>query len=133
VKLLLVDDDDAVRAAMRHAIELKTTFEVVGEAADGLEAVRLAQELDVDIVLMDVRMPVMDGVEATVLIKQAKPQIYVLAVSGTADPTAVSGMLRAGASGYVLKGVLPEQFLSPLEAAATGHKIKPIEPVAVDI
>ena len=133
MRLLLVDDNDAVRAGLRQAIELKTTFEVVGEAADGLEAVRLARELDIDIVLMDVRLPIMDGVEATALIKQEKPEVYVLAISASADPTLVSGMLRAGASGYVLKGALADHFLSPLEAAATGHKVKPIEPVALDL
>ena len=133
MKLLLVDDNDAVRAGLRQAIELKTTFEVVGEAADGLEAVRLARELEVDIVLMDVRLPLLDGVEATALIKQEKPNVYVLAVSATADPAAVSGMLRAGASGYVLKDGLAEQFLSPLEAATTGHKVKSIEPVTLEL
>ena len=129
MKLLLVDDDDMSRYGMRQAIEAKTTFEVVAEASDGLEAVRLAQELDVDIVLMDVRMPVMDGVQATTLIKQYKPSVYILAISGSADPSAVSGMLRAGASGYVLKGALPEEFLSPLMAAEMGTRVKPIEPV----
>ena len=127
--MLLVDDNAAVRAGLRRAIELKTTFEVVGEAGDGEEAVKLARELDVDIVLMDVRMPVMDGIEATSQIKLDKPGTYVLAISGSADPNAVSGMLRAGASGYVLKGSLPEEFLSPLEAVSTGFKMRPIEPI----
>ncbi len=131
MKLLLVDDDESTRYGLRQAIELKTTFEVVAEAADGLEALRIVQEMDVDIVLMDVRMPVMDGVQATALIKQAKPNVYVLAVSGSSDPTVVSGMLRAGASGYVLKGTQPEEFLSPLEAATSGHRIRPIEPLEV--
>ena len=129
MKLLLVDDDEAARLSLRQAIELKTTFEVVGEASDGLEALRLVQELEVDIVLMDVRMPVMDGAQATTLIKQYKPDVYILAISESADPAAVSGMLRAGASGYVLKAALPEIFLSPLEAASSGHRVRPIEPL----
>ena len=127
--MLLVDDNPVVRTGLRRAIELKTTFEVVGEAGDGVEAVKLARELDVDIVLMDVRMPIMDGIEATTRIKADKPNVYVLAISGSADPVAVSGMLRAGASGYVLKGSLPEEFLSPLEAVTTGHNVRPIEPL----
>lgn len=131
MKLLLVDDDDAVRTGLRRAIELKTTFEVVGEAADGAQAVVLAAELSPDVILMDVRMPVMDGVEATRLIKQENPSVYILAISGSAEPASVSGMLQAGASGYVLKGALPEHFLSPLEAATTGHKVRPIEPLHV--
>lgn len=128
MKLLLVDDNETARYSLRQAIELKTTFEVVGEAANGHEAVRLVKELDVDIVLMDVRMPVMDGVQATALIKQLKPEVYVLAVSGSEDATVVSAMLRAGASGYLLKGALAEDFLSPLEAARIGHRLRSIEP-----
>ena len=131
MKLLVVDDNDAVREGLRRTIELKTTFDVVGEARDGVDAVRLAMELDVDIILMDVMMPVMDGIEATRIIKKQKPGIYVLALSATADPAAVSAMLNAGASGYILKGALPEQFLSPLEATATGHRVRPIEPLAI--
>ena len=131
MKLLLVDDNDAARAGLRQAIELKTTFEVVGEAANGVEAVRLVRELHPDLVLMDVRLPVMDGVEATALIKQENPGVYVLAISATAEPAEVSGMLRAGASGYVLKGALPVEFLSPLEAAESGHKIRPIQPLSI--
>ena len=127
--MLLVDDNIAARAALRRAIELKTTFEIVGEAGDGEEAVKLARELDVDIVLMDVRMPVMDGVQATAQIKLHKPDTYVLAISASEDPTDVTGMLRAGASGYVLKGAGPENFLSPLEAVATGHVMRPMEPL----
>lgn len=129
--MLLVDDNALVRAGLRRAIETKTTFEVVGEAGDGVEAVRLARELDVDIVLMDVRMPIMDGVEATAQIKLHQPNVFVLGLSGDADPAAVSGMLRAGASGYVLKGSLPEEFLSPLEAVETGHKMLPMEPLKI--
>jgi two-component system, NarL family, response regulator LiaR len=129
MKMLLVDDNAAARAGLRRAIELKTTFEVVGEAADGEEAVRLVRELDVDIVLMDVRMPVMDGVQATAQIKLDKPHTYVLAISASADPADITGMMRAGASGYVLKGSQPENFLSPLEAVATGHEMRPMEPL----
>jgi two-component system, NarL family, response regulator LiaR len=131
VRLLLVDDNAPARAGLRSAIEFKTTFEVVGEAQDGREAVRLVRELQPDLVLMDVRMPVMDGVEATTIIKQERPETYVLAMSGSADPTTVAGMLRAGASGYILKGDLPETFLSPLEAAQSGHRLQPIEPLTV--
>lgn len=131
MKLLLVDDNDVVRSGLRRAIELKTTFEVVGEATNGAEAVRLAAELAPDVVLMDVRMPVMDGVQATRLIKQGNPEIYILAISGSAEPASISGMMHAGASGYVLKGSLPENFLSPLEAAKTGHKMRPIEPLHI--
>ncbi|MDQ3987024.1 MAG: response regulator transcription factor [Actinomycetota bacterium] len=129
MKLLLVDDSEAARKGLRTAIELKTTFEVVGEAQNGAEAVALADELEVDVVLMDVRMPVMDGIEATAEIKRRHPEVYILALSSTAEPSAVAGILRAGAAGYILKGALPEDFMSPLEATSTGHKVRPMVPL----
>jgi DNA-binding NarL/FixJ family response regulator len=130
VKLLLVDDNDLVRHGLRRAIELKTTF-VVLEASSGPEAISLIESEDVDVVLMDVKMPGMDGVETTREIKLRKPNVYVLAFSGQAEPASVTGMLRAGASGYVLKGSLPEEFLSPLDATATGHPVTPMEPLTL--
>ncbi len=130
MKLLLVDDNELVRHGLRRAIELKTTFEVV-EAASGPEAIAIVEAEDVDVVIMDVRMPGMDGIEATRQVKALRPAIYVLAISGYAEPAAVAGMLRAGASGYVLKGSLPDQFLSPLDAMATGHSVQPMEPLAL--
>jgi DNA-binding NarL/FixJ family response regulator len=129
MKLLLVDDDELARHGLRQAIEHKTTFEVV-EAASGPEAISIVEAEVIDVVLMDVRMPGMDGIEATREIKARKPAIYVLAISGWAEPAVVSGMLRAGASGYVLKSA-PNQFLSPLEAITSGHHVQPIEPLAL--
>jgi DNA-binding NarL/FixJ family response regulator len=130
MKLLLVDDNEEARRGLRQAIELKTTFEVV-EAASGPDAIAIVEAQDVEVVLMDVRMPGMDGVEATREIKLRKPSVYVLAISSWAEPAAVSGMLRAGASGYVLKGSLPHEFLSPLDATATGHPVQPMEPLTL--
>ena len=123
MRLLLVDDDDAVREELRRTIELKTTFEVVGEARDGAEAVKLAGSLHADIVLMDVRMPMMDGIDATAKIKNLWPRIYVLALSDLAESSSVDGMLRAGADGYVLKGVGAEELMSPFQAASSGLRI----------
>jgi two-component system, NarL family, response regulator LiaR len=130
MKLLLVDDNELVRQGLRRAIEMKTTFEVV-EAASGPEAIAIVEKDHIDVVIMDVRMPGMDGIEATREIKALKPATYVLAISGYAEPAAVAGMLRAGASGYVLKGSLPDQFLTPLDAMATGLPAAPIEPLGV--
>jgi DNA-binding NarL/FixJ family response regulator len=130
MKLLLVDDNELARHGLKQAIELKTTFEVI-EAASGPEAIAVVDSEDVTVVLMDVRMPGMDGIEATREIKARKPSIYVLAISSWAEPAAVSGMLRAGASGYVLKGSLPHEFLSPLDATATGHPVQPMEPLTL--
>ena len=131
MKLLLVDDNDLVRQGLRRAIELKTTFEVL-EASSGAEAIALVESEDVTVVLMDVKMPGMDGIEATREIKKRKPNVYVLAVSGYAEPASVTGMLRAGASGYILKGSLPEEFLSPLDAVTTGHPVQPMEPLTLN-
>ena len=130
MKLLLVDDNEQARQGLRRAIEQKTTFEVL-EAASGPDAIALVESEDVALVLMDVRMPGMDGIETTREIKARKPSVYVLAVSACAEPAAVTGMLRAGASGYILKGDLPDDFLSPLDAMATGHPVQPMEPLTL--
>jgi DNA-binding NarL/FixJ family response regulator len=130
MKLLLVDDDELARHGLRRAIEHKTTFEVV-EAASGPEAISIVEAGDIDVVFMDVRMPGMDGIEATRQIKVRKPAVYVLAISGWAEPAVVSAMLRAGASGYIVKGALPYDFLSPLEAITSGHRVQPIEPLTL--
>jgi signal transduction histidine kinase len=101
-------------------IELRNEFQVVGEGANGLEAVERVAELDPDIVLMDMNMPVMDGVEATKTIKSSHPDVKVLALTAFADMSLVSSMVRAGASGYLLKGGSAGELLDSLQAVAKG-------------
>jgi signal transduction histidine kinase len=121
MKVLLVDDHSSIRRSLRQLIELKADFQVVGEGANGREAVERVEELRPDIVLMDMNMPVMNGVEATKTIKSRHPQVKVLALTAFADMSLVSSMVRAGASGYLLKGGSANELLESLEAVARGQ------------
>jgi CheY-like chemotaxis protein len=104
VRVLIVDDFAQIRSGLKRLIEKKPFLEVVGEAADGAEAVRLVEELSPDAVLMDVRMPVMDGFQATAEITARWPQVRVLALSSAGDLESIVAMSKAGARGYLLKG-----------------------------
>ena len=103
ITLLLVDSHKIMRDGLRSLIETRSDMEVVGEADNGIKAVKLARELRPDVVIMDISMPEMDGIEATKIITNENPQIKVVALSLYSNKQYVVGMLRAGASGYVLK------------------------------
>lgn len=120
MRVLLVDDNAPVRKSLRQLINLRDDFEVVGEGTNGEEAVKAVDELGPDIVLMDMNMPVMDGVEATKAIKKAHPEVQVLALTAFADDALVANMVRAGASGYLLKGGSSAELMESLRAVAKG-------------
>jgi DNA-binding NarL/FixJ family response regulator len=114
-RVLIADDRPRSRSGLRAVLALRPEIEIVGEAADGQEAVRLVAECRPDVVLMDARMPVMDGVDATRLIKERWPQIRVILL--TMYPTYREDALDAGADAFLVKGCPPEQLL----AAITGQ------------
>ena len=120
IRVLLVDDQELVRAGLRGILRPQFGFEVVGECADGTEVLDAVAEHQPDIVLMDVRMPALDGVEATRAVHAEQPSIPVLALTTFDDDEALAGMLRAGAAGFVLKGVPAEQLHRAVEAVAGG-------------
>jgi DNA-binding NarL/FixJ family response regulator len=103
--ILLAEDDTAVRAGLAAFFEQQDDFEVVATAVDGREAVVLAEKLGPDLVLMDIRMPTLDGIEATRLIKGARPDTLVILLSAYEQDDLVATGLAAGADGFVLKGV----------------------------
>ena len=121
--ILLVDDQPLLRMGFRMVLESQDDLVVVGEASDGGEAVRLTAELDPDIVLMDVRMPGVDGIEATsqIIGRGLRSRVIILTTFDL-DEYAFAG-LRAGASGFLLKDVPPNDLLSGIRAVATGDAV----------
>jgi len=126
MRILIADDHAIVRQGLKSLIESHGDMEVVGEAEDGQTAVRLAQELSPDVIVMDVTMPDMNGVEATRQVRQQNPNIKVVVLSMHPDKHIVRESLRAGALGYVLKSYLFDELYRALQAAATnGHYLSP--------
>lgn len=120
IRVLIVDDQQLVRAGLRGILRPQFGFEIAGECADGTEVLDGVVEHQPDIVLMDVRMPVLDGVAATRAVRTEHPSVPVLALTTFDDDQALAGMLRAGAAGFVLKGVPAEQLHQAVEAVAGG-------------
>ena len=124
MRVLIADDQTLVRAGFRKILEADAEIEVVGEAADGFEAVEAAFAVEPDVVLMDIRMPHLDGLEATrQLVDQGKdgPRVLVLTTFGLEEY--VYEALRAGASGFLLKDVPPEQLLAGVHVVARGDAL----------
>jgi DNA-binding NarL/FixJ family response regulator len=119
-RVLLVDDHALMRVAMRATLDHDDTLEVVGEAKDGLEAITRCRELEPDVVLMDVSMPVLDGIEATRRIKREFPETSVLILTAHADQGLLMDAVKAGAAGYVLKGDDPDRVLGSVRAVLEG-------------
>jgi DNA-binding NarL/FixJ family response regulator len=112
-RVLIADDHEVVRDGFKRMLGYEQGLEAVGEASNGREAVELCRSLKPDLVLMDVRMPQMDGLEATRTIKTQQPDISVLIVSTYEDPTYLLEAIRAGAAGYVLKDAPIGGWLTP--------------------
>jgi DNA-binding NarL/FixJ family response regulator len=121
IRVLLVDDHTVVRQGLRMVMSLEDDLEVVGEAADGREAVEAAASLAPDVVLMDLLMPVMNGVEAIRAIKAAQPEIEAVALTSVLEDRMVIDAVEAGAAGYLLKETGPETLFEAIRAAHRGE------------
>jgi two-component system, NarL family, response regulator DegU len=119
VRVLLADDHTMLRESLRRSLEASGVG-VLGEASDGVEAVRLAAELLPDVVLMDVSMPGLDGVEATRIIKRETPSVQVVMLTMHADQEVLVRALRAGAAGYLVKDCTTEDVVRTIHQAASG-------------
>jgi two-component system, NarL family, response regulator LiaR len=120
-RVLLVDDHALVRAGTRLFLEGYADIEVVGEAKDGTQALALAIEMHPDIVLMDLAMPTVDGVEATRRIKTAVPDVDVIVLTSFVEDDQVTAVIQAGAIGYVLKSADPADIVAAIRAARRGE------------
>ena len=121
IRVLIADDQRAVREGLAMLVGLADEIEVVGTAANGIEAVQLASELHPDVVLMDLRMPEMEGGEATRKIRAAEPDTHVLVLTTYADDDSLFPALQAGAHGYLTKDASAEEIERAIRAVADGH------------
>lgn len=116
-RLIVADDADAIRMLLRTILELEPDFELVGEACDGLEAIELVQRHEVDLLLVDLSMPVLDGLETIQRLRASHPQLRVVVYTGHASPQIEARAKALGASDVVLKGTLPDELLARLRQA----------------
>ncbi len=121
IKLMLVDDHAVVRSGIRMLLQAQSDMEIVGELESGGEAVKQTETLKPDVVLMDVEMPDMNGIEATRLIKEKMPQTAVLALTMYEDDQYFFEMLKAGASGYVPKRAAPDDLVNAIRTVSRGE------------
>jgi two-component system, NarL family, response regulator DevR len=123
IRLMLVDDHEVVRLGMRAAIELEPDIQIIGEASSGAEAVAKMPILDPQVILMDVRMQGMNGIEACREIKSNHPQAIILMITSYTDEDAIMASVLAGASGYLLKNVSRAELLKAIRQVASGQSL----------
>lgn len=126
IRVLLVDDHRLVRAGLTSLLATAADVEVVGEAADGAQSLEQVAVTNPDVVLMDLSMPVMDGVAATRALRSGHPEVRVVVLSSFSDRSRVRDAIAAGATGYVLKDCAPDELLAAVRSAAAGHA--PLDP-----
>jgi DNA-binding NarL/FixJ family response regulator len=123
IRVLLADDHPLIRKALRDTLEKEPDLEVVGEAGNGAEAVELTAQLRPDVVIMDVSMPVMNGVEATRRIKEADPLTLVLILTVVTDVNTIFNILQAGASGYLVKSIFGPEVVRTIRTLMDGDLV----------
>jgi DNA-binding NarL/FixJ family response regulator len=121
IRIVIVDDHAMVRRGMRDFLALHDDLEVVGEASDGESAIQLVAETRPDIVIMDLLLPVVDGIEATRRIKAAQPEVEVVALTSFIEEDRVVGAIEAGAAGFLLKDAEADDLAAAIRAAASGE------------
>ncbi len=123
IRVMIVEDQPAVRSALEAALSIDDTVEFVGAAANGKEAVDLCSHYKPHVVLMDIRMPEMDGIEATARIRKQHPQVDVLALTSFLEPELVHNMIKAGATGYLLKQINADELSAAIHATYIGESV----------
>lgn len=125
VKVLIADDHALLREGLIKILSIEPYIEVVGEAKNGAEAIKLARTVDIDVILMDINMPEVNGIEATKVIKAERPDIYIIALTIHDDEDYLFELIRAGISGYVLKDVNPDDLVNTILGVAAGQSFIP--------
>lgn len=120
IRVLITEDHKTVRRGLKMIIAAETDMEVVGEADNGHEALKLAQELQPDVIIMDISMPVLNGIEATTEIKKAAPSVKILTLTRHADKAYIHKLMQSGVSGYVLKQSEADELLRAIRKIAGG-------------
>jgi DNA-binding NarL/FixJ family response regulator len=123
VRVLLVDDDDLMRAGLRSVLASDESIEVVGEASDGREAIGEIERLEPDVVLMDIRMPDLDGISATREVLASSPEVKVVVLTTFEEDDYIFDALSAGASGFLLKRTKPEELIAAIHTVAGGDSL----------
>jgi two-component system, NarL family, response regulator LiaR len=123
ITILLAEDHVVVRESIRQSLERKPNFKVVGEASDGEEAVKMARELKPDVIIMDISMPKLNGIEATKQIKAANPSVAILALTAYDYEQYIFPLLAAGAAGYLLKDVSSHELINAIETVHKGESV----------
>lgn len=121
IRVMIVDDHDVVRQGLKMYLGLDPDLEIVGEAENGAEAFRLACELHPEVILMDLLMPVMDGISSITAIHKVLPESEIIALTSVLEDASVVGAVRAGAIGYLLKDTKAEELCRAIKAAAVGQ------------
>lgn len=121
IRVMLVDDHDVVRSGLKSLLGMDEELEIIGEAANGAEAIQRVPELNPDVVVMDISMPVMDGMEATRRIRSLYPDCKILTLTVHEDKQYFFEMLAAGAKGYITKQAAAEDLVAAIKAVATGN------------
>lgn len=121
IRVLLVDDHTVVRQGLRMFLSLDSELTIVGEAVNGADALQKAHDLQPDVILMDLMMPVMDGITAIGILRRDLPDIEIIALTSVLEDTSVFNAMRAGATGYLLKDTEAEELCRAIKAAAAGQ------------
>lgn len=121
IRVLIVDDHAVVRQGLRMFLALDPAIEIVAEASDGQQGTQLARQLQPDVILMDLAMPVMDGLSAISVIHREVPEAEIVVLTSVIDDESVVNAIRAGAIGYILKDTQPEELIRAIHAAAQGQ------------
>src|SRR3954470_3622991 len=121
IRILIADDHAVVRQGLKMFLSLDPELEILGEAGDGKKAIEMARQLQPDIVLMDLLMPVLGGVEATAQIRREMPDVEVIALTSVLEDKSVVDAVRAGAIGYLLKDTESDELIRAIKAAAAGQ------------